>query len=270
MYIIIYIYARTVFIYYIGIFPNANNILFYLCWNNSLWRSGGSLYVLLLHIIPIPALYTSETASEWMRRTARRRRAKELVDGWFPLWRVLGNPSMGNLFVKNRPLSSRRRDCDDETRIYNNNINNLLRRRSLYMFIVPSPISALRLFTPRSNYPSRLVFSPPAFIIIYTRNFFFFFYGPIEFEWLLFERRPPPPVILLLININKNICKKTHRTPFTAFDVPSAATDWTSGPNLDKIIVPRPVHEGKNNFLTNCINLHILLTFYISHSIHQI
>lgn len=132
--------------------------------------------------------------SEW--RAAK----KELVytgtgrEVSFLLWRVLGNPSMGNLFVKKDhcrgPTRVRRRRRRDE----NNNISRL----------PPPPLSVVTKFsstipyltaTPSStrlNYPVCLVLS--VFFLIFIHSTFFFFLSytysfvdiPIVFEWLLY------------------------------------------------------------------------------------
>lgn len=109
-------------------------------------------------------------------------RAKELVDG-FPLWRVLGNPSMGNLFVKNRPLSGPPRVHRRRRRDENNNINlppppPPSRYVNLLLLLFSTTTLLLTPLPFWSNYPVCLVFFLfllfPFHYVIYSFVFFFF------------------------------------------------------------------------------------------------
>lgn len=143
-------------------------------------------------------------------------RAKELVDDdGLPLWRVLGNPSMGNLFVKNRPLSGPPPSVRRRRRDENNNINLPPPLVVILLYVINLFSTLPVLLPPRSNYQVCLVlcfFFHYYLFILLLFFFFFFYYSPSTYQLnsngfcLNDERR------LLRININKKK-KKLNSSP---------------------------------------------------------
>lgn len=174
---------RLIIVYGVRVFPNANNPTPSTRKRLS-WLSFGSRAALFWNFFASAPKRPFTTVARRDRVNGPRTgewRAKELVV-MFPLWRVLGNPSMGNLFVKNGPLSRPlRRECtgdgDDETRIIIIIITLTRRRRSLY--VIKPLLSTLYTFSHQPGQITRFVwfctfFFPFYFIVIYSFGFFFF------------------------------------------------------------------------------------------------
>lgn len=168
------IIVRDLFIFFI---PNANAPLV-CCYRHRMSLRGTQSRP--VHVSPGRSATVSRARCRWVNGPTRRGewRAKELVDG-FPLWRVLGNPSMGNLFVKNRPLSEppsvRRRDG-------NNNIN--LPPPPVVIYVINLFSTLPVLLPPRSNYPVCLVLCFLFFFHYYLFILFFSFplYSPSTYQ----------------------------------------------------------------------------------------